>query len=81
MSWRQFLTAHAESLVATDFFTVDTVFFKRQACGDRTIGQAVSDQTSDLPLSRGQPHRLRSHPCRQSCGGDGLIPRLRATRW
>jgi hypothetical protein len=29
MSWRQFLTAHAESLVATDFFTVDTVFFKR----------------------------------------------------
>ena len=29
MSWRQFLTAHTESLVATDFFTVDTVFFKR----------------------------------------------------
>jgi putative transposase len=29
MSWRQLLTAHAESLVATDFFTVDTVFFKR----------------------------------------------------
>jgi putative transposase len=29
MSWRQFLTAHAESLVATDFFTVDKVFFKR----------------------------------------------------
>jgi putative transposase len=29
LSWRQFLTAHAESLVATDFFTVDTVFFKR----------------------------------------------------
>jgi len=29
MSWRQFLTTHAESLVATDFFTVDTVFFKR----------------------------------------------------
>jgi hypothetical protein len=25
----QFLTAHAESLVATDFFTVDSVFFKR----------------------------------------------------
>jgi len=29
MNWRQFLSAHAESLVATDFFTVDTVFFKR----------------------------------------------------
>jgi putative transposase len=29
MSWRQFLTAHAETLVATDFFTVDAVFFKR----------------------------------------------------
>ena len=29
MSWRQFLSAHAESLMATDFFTVDTVFFKR----------------------------------------------------
>jgi putative transposase len=28
MSWRQFLSAHAQSLVATDFFTVDTVFFK-----------------------------------------------------
>jgi hypothetical protein len=24
MSWRQFLTAHGESLVATDFFTFDT---------------------------------------------------------
>lgn len=29
MTWAQFLSAHAESLVATDFFTVDTVFFKR----------------------------------------------------
>jgi len=52
-----------------------------EACGDRTVGQAVSDQASDLPLSRGQAQRLRSHPCRQSCAGYGLIPRLRATRW
>jgi hypothetical protein len=29
LTWRQFLTAHAESLVATDFFTVDTVLAKR----------------------------------------------------
>jgi hypothetical protein len=29
MTWGQFLSAHAESLLATDFFTVDTVFFKR----------------------------------------------------
>jgi hypothetical protein len=28
-SWRQFLSAHAEKLEATDFFTVDTVIFKR----------------------------------------------------
>jgi hypothetical protein len=52
-----------------------------EACGDGTVGQAVSDQASDLPLSRGQPRRLRSHPCRQSRPGYGLIPRLRATRW
>jgi len=51
-----------------------------QACADRTVCQAVSDQTSDLPLSRRQPQRLRSHPCRQSCAGYGLMPRLR-TRW
>ena len=29
LSWKQFLAAHAETLVAADFFSVDTVFFKR----------------------------------------------------
>ena len=29
LTWRQFLAAHASTIVATDFFTVDTVFFKR----------------------------------------------------
>lgn len=29
LSWKQFLAAHAQSLIATDFLTVDTIFFKR----------------------------------------------------
>ena len=29
MTWKQFLAAHAETLVAADFFSVDTIFFKR----------------------------------------------------
>lgn len=29
MSWKQFLAAHAQTLVAADFLSVDTVFFKR----------------------------------------------------
>ena len=29
LTWKQFLTAHAETLVAADFFCVDTIFFKR----------------------------------------------------
>ncbi len=29
LTWKEFLAAHAETLVATDFFSVDTVFFKR----------------------------------------------------
>jgi transposase InsO family protein len=29
LTWRQFLSAHAETLVAADFFSVDTIFFKR----------------------------------------------------
>src|SRR3989475_1877430 len=29
LTWRQFLSAHAESLVAADFFSVDTIFFRR----------------------------------------------------
>jgi putative transposase len=29
LSWRQFLAAHAHTLVAADFFSVDTIFFKR----------------------------------------------------
>jgi hypothetical protein len=29
LTWKQFLAAHAETLVATDFFSVDTVLFKR----------------------------------------------------
>jgi transposase InsO family protein len=29
LSWKQFLAAHAQSLVAADFFSLDTIFFKR----------------------------------------------------
>lgn len=29
LTWKQFLAAHAETLVAADFFSVDTIFFKR----------------------------------------------------
>ena len=29
LTWKQFLSAHAETLVATDFFSVDTVLLKR----------------------------------------------------
>jgi transposase InsO family protein len=29
LTWKQFLTAHAETLAAADFFSVDTIFFKR----------------------------------------------------
>jgi hypothetical protein len=29
LTWRQFLAAHASTIVAADFFTIDTVFFKR----------------------------------------------------
>ena len=29
LTWKQFLAAHAETLVATDFFSVDSVFLKR----------------------------------------------------
>ena len=29
MSWKQFLRAHAESVIAADFFSLDTVFFQR----------------------------------------------------
>ena len=29
LTWKQFLAAHAETLAAADFFSVDTIFFKR----------------------------------------------------
>jgi hypothetical protein len=29
LSWKQFLAAHAETVVAADFFSLDTIFFKR----------------------------------------------------
>jgi putative transposase len=29
LTWKQFLAAHSETLVAADFFSVDTIFFKR----------------------------------------------------
>ena len=29
LSWKRFLAAHAQSLIATDFLIVDTIFFKR----------------------------------------------------
>jgi putative transposase len=29
LTWKQFLTTHTETLVAADFFGVDTIFFRR----------------------------------------------------
>jgi hypothetical protein len=29
LTWKQFLATHAETLVAADFFGVDTIFFRR----------------------------------------------------
>ncbi len=29
LTWKQFLAAHAETVVAADFFSVDTIFFNR----------------------------------------------------
>jgi transposase len=64
LTWKQFLAAHAETLVATDFFTVDTVFLKRlyvlvfvhlgtrrvlaAACTSEPNGEWVTQQARNL---------------------------------
>jgi putative transposase len=64
LSWKQFLAAHAETLVATDFFSVDTVFLKRlyvlvfvhlgtrrilaAACTSEPNGEWVTQQARNL---------------------------------
>lgn len=64
LTWKQFLAAHAETLVATDFFTVDTVFLKRlyvlvfvhlgtrrvlaTACTSEPNGEWVTQQARNL---------------------------------
>ena len=41
VSWRQFLRAHAASVLAVDFFTVDTVLLKRLMCCLRSKSRPV----------------------------------------
>jgi putative transposase len=64
LTWKQFLAAHAETLVATDFFSVDTVFLKRlyvlmfvhlgtrrvvaAACTSEPNGEWVTQQARNL---------------------------------
>jgi transposase len=64
LTWKQFLAAHADTLVATDFFSVDTVFLKRlyvlvfvhlstrrvlaAACTDEPTGDWVTQQARNL---------------------------------
>ena len=67
VSWRQFLCAQAEGVLAVDCFTVDTVFLKRllRAVGDRgrtrqvhvvgvtahPLGEWVTQQARNLPMA------------------------------
>ncbi len=70
LSWKQFLAAHAETLVAADFFRVETVFFRRlyvlifvhlasrrvlaAACTREPIGAWVTQQARNLSWMLGE---------------------------
>jgi transposase InsO family protein len=64
LTWKQFIAAHAETLVATDFFSVETVFLRRlyvlvfvhlgsrrvlgAACTSQPTGEWVAQQARNL---------------------------------
>ena len=83
LTWKQFLAAHAETLVATDFFSVDTVFFKRlyvlmfvHVGTRRVLAAACTDQPdSSLGDSAGSESQLAARG-----GGDPPQPPDRRSR-
>ena len=64
LSWKSFLAGHAETLIATDFLTVDTIFFKRLYVlffihlSTRRIVAAISTEHPTAPWTVQQARNL-----------------------
>jgi putative transposase len=86
LAWKQFLAAHGESLVAADFFSVDTIFFKRlyvlvfvHLATRRVLAATCSDEPNELWVGVGTcdrplPVAIRSlHRTGRSAGRFGSV--------
>jgi hypothetical protein len=60
LSWRKFLRAHAHSIIACDFFTVETLWLGRPMCSSSSNsarGVSISQAAPRAPTDTGQPSK------------------------
>jgi hypothetical protein len=75
-NWAEFLKTQAKGILATDFFSVDTLFFKREGCkpANQTMATIVADLHSHWSALESCPYTLQGGAVMVGGGVTGQAP-------